>query len=217
MIEPKGKFTTNLWSESLYKQMLTHPFAKGLQNGDLPKKTFRHYLRQDALYLKDDLRAFETLAKRLKKGKQKSFFKQICKDLVELERLFDKELLKKFHAKKAHKKSKIIKKYTSFLLKTSLHKHVFYAYCALLPCFWLYSNVGLKIYKKSVQNNPYEDWIEFYKDEEFLKYTKKFIKIVEKSSKYLSKKELKEAKKFFVKSCKFELAFFDEAIKKGKG
>ncbi len=215
-LEEHPKFTAKLWSKHLYKKMLAHEFSKGLQKGTLSKKAFRHYLSQDILYLKDDLRAFENLAKRLKKGKQKSFFKQICKDLVELEKVFDKELLKKFNTKKAHKKSKVIKKYTSFLLKTSLHEQVFYIYCALLPCFWLYGKVGLSIYQKSVKNNPYADWIEFYKDEEFLTYTKKFIKIVEKSSKHLSKKELKNAKRFFIKSCKFELAFFDEAIKKGK-
>ncbi len=216
MIKAEGEFTKSLWSEHLYKKMLHHPFTKGLQCGDLSKKAFRHYLRQDVLYLKDDLKAFKNLTKRLENAKQRKFFKSTCKDLIGFEQAFEDELLKKFKIKKARKKSKVIKKYTSFLLKTSRNEDIFYVYCTLLPCFWVYSNVGLGIYKKSTKDNPYSEWIEFYKDDAFLKRVCKFIQIVEFESKKLSKKELKKAKRFFKKSSHYELAFFDEAIKKGK-
>ena len=38
---------------------------------------------------------------------------------------------------------------------------------ALLPCFWIYAEVGKDIVSKSVPNNPYQAWIDTYAGEEF--------------------------------------------------
>ncbi len=218
MIKTAGDFTCKLWKDvnPIYKKMLVHPFIKGLQKGDLSKKAFKYYLSQDILYLKDDLKAFKNLTKKIKNKKHKKFFKNLQKDMIIFEEMFEFEHLKKLHVKKAKQKSKVIKKYTSFLLKTSKNSSTFYALCALLPCFWLYSAVGLEVYKKAKKQNRYKDWIEFYKDEKLIKQINIFIKIVEKEAQNLNKKERKKARKYFLKSSFFELAFFDESIKKGK-
>lgn len=218
MIKCAGDFTALMWKEVLpiYEKMINHPFSKGLQNSTLSKTAFSHYLSQDILYLNDDKKAMLILSKRIKQKKQKTFFYKMHEDIVNLEVYFNQKLLKKFRVKKAKKKSKVIKKYTSFLLKTSKHKSIPLALASLLPCFWLYSEVGLKIYKNSRKNNTYDDWIKFYNDKEFLKYTNNFIHIVEKSASNLFHKEQKKMIKYFLKSSKFELDFFDEAIKEGK-
>jgi len=57
--------------------------------------------------------------------------------------------------------------YTSYLLGTSATEPVEVAMAAVLPCFWIYREVGLHIYKNSAPGNPYQAWIDTYSGEEF--------------------------------------------------
>lgn len=214
MIKIAGDFTANLWQDIsvIYQKMINHQFSISLQNSSLKKQAFSHYLSQDILYLKDDKKAMLIIAKRIKPKKQKEFFYKMHRDLIELETVFSQKLLKKFRVKKAKKKSKVIKKYTKFLLNSSKHKPLPYALATLLPCFWLYSAVGIEIYAKSQKNNIYSDWIEFYNDKEFIKYVNYFIHVVEKTALGLPQKKRNKMRKYFIASAQFELDFFDEAI-----
>lgn len=218
MIKTAGEFTSSLKKEvkPIYKKLLKHPFSKGLQNGTLKKSAFRHYLSQDILYLRDDYLSIKNISKRIKNKKQKAFFHKISKEMLELEVIFTKKLLKKFKTKKAKKKSKVIKAYGDFLVNSSKNSSVNCSLASLLPCFWLYSAVGLKIHKKAKKQNQYKEWIEFYYDAELIKNVNYFIKIVEKRASKLSKNKQNKMKKYFLKASKYELDFFNEAIKIGE-
>ena len=52
-------FTADLWRsiDPIYAEILAHPFLQGLTDGTLPKDCFRHYVTQDALYLRDYARS----------------------------------------------------------------------------------------------------------------------------------------------------------------
>ena len=52
-------FTGELWHsiEDVYARILDHPFPTGLTDGTLPKESFRYYILQDALYLREYARA----------------------------------------------------------------------------------------------------------------------------------------------------------------
>src|ERR671933_1481562 len=52
-------FTNKLWHSitSIYDEILTHPFLRGLTDGTLTKERFRFYVLQDALYLCEYARA----------------------------------------------------------------------------------------------------------------------------------------------------------------
>ena len=57
-IERKG-FTNELWRSitSIYNEILTHPFLRGLTEGTLTEERFRFYILQDAFYLREYARA----------------------------------------------------------------------------------------------------------------------------------------------------------------
>ena len=58
-----------LWSgiEGIYAAILEHPFVTGLGDGTLPRDAFRHYIVQDAHYLRDFARALSIAAARAPK------------------------------------------------------------------------------------------------------------------------------------------------------
>ena len=67
-----------------------------------------------------------------------------------------------------------------FLINTS-HTEAFEASAAsILPCFWIYNEVGKHIKENAkIENNPYKNWIDAYADEEFSKSTENMIKIID--------------------------------------
>ncbi|WP_277422263.1 hypothetical protein [Brachyspira hampsonii] len=70
--------------------------------------------------------------------------------------------------------------YTSFLINTTHTEAFEAAAAAILPCFWIYNEVGKHIKENAkIENNPYKNWIDAYADEEFSKSTENMIKIID--------------------------------------
>lgn len=57
-------FSARLWQqiETVYEEILAHPFLTGLTDGTLDEKTFAHYVAQDVHYLRDYARALSIVA-----------------------------------------------------------------------------------------------------------------------------------------------------------
>ena len=57
-------FSKELWKGivPIYKAILVHPFIKGLTDGSLKKESFKFYVTQDALYLREFARALSIAA-----------------------------------------------------------------------------------------------------------------------------------------------------------
>ncbi len=55
-----GLFTDRLWKrvEPIWNSYLEHPFVKGLGDGTLEQEKFKHWLKQDYVYLIDYARLF---------------------------------------------------------------------------------------------------------------------------------------------------------------
>ena len=64
--------------------------------------------------------------------------------------------------------------YTSYLVATAWSAPYPVAVAALLPCFWIYAEVGRDIHARSVAGNPYQAWIATYADEEFHAWVRAF-------------------------------------------
>lgn len=70
--------------------------------------------------------------------------------------------------------------YTSFLTATAWSESYPVVLAALLPCFWIYAEVGKDIVNKSIPNNPYQAWIDTYAGEEFHTAVRNVIATVDK-------------------------------------
>lgn len=150
--------------EEIHRQ----PFNQELSQGILSKEKFIHYVEQDALYLADFAKALALTASRLNNHDQALQLLQFSLDALNAERALHANYL----AENFIKLSKIEPNpacfmYTNYLLKTASLAPVEEALASLLPCFWVYREVGHHILKKAQPNNPYQDWIELYSSEPF--------------------------------------------------
>lgn len=95
---PAGPFTARLWNENedLIEQIFNHPFCRGLSNGSLPDASFKHYLQQDALYIEQDARAFAITAGKAYSRESFTFFLDMARDGLEIERVLHRNLMPEF-------------------------------------------------------------------------------------------------------------------------
>ena len=215
---PAGEWSKEMWmfSEDIIRRIFGHPFCNELTEGTLPENVFRHYLGQDILYIEQDARAFSLTAEKAPNGEHEKFLQDMATDGVEIERVLHRELLPKFNVNRPDKRSPVCRDYTSFLIDQATNHCFETAISALLPCFWVYHENGMRIREKLLQPNPYQMWIDTYAGQKYRDYVRKFVHIIDhilcKSSPFVRQKMLEA----FRTSTSFELAFFNESSSLGK-
>lgn len=209
-----GPFAQILWKdiEMLFQSIVSHPFVVQLSKGTLSKSSFIHYLVQDILYIQDDAKALSLLADRAKEVDLSDFFKQMSEDCISMEVILQEEYLNHFQAAKVNVKSPAIKDYTSFLLNHAKDAKFEVAAAALLPCFWVYHEVGKSIIRDAAEDNPYQKWINTYEGAEFEDYVQYFVSAVEHLASASDTSTQKAMRQAFIEGTKKELAFFEEAF-----
>lgn len=146
-----------------------HPFNQELAQGTLPIEKFTFYLSQDALYLVDFSKALALTATRLPHDQQSELFIQFSMNALKAERDLHINILKKYaiHTSTTLKQSPFCFMYTNYLLRMASTATVEEAVASLLPCFWIYQQVGQRAYAKKTSHNPYQEWIDLYSSHEF--------------------------------------------------
>ncbi|MBE9469152.1 MAG: TenA family protein [Bacteroidetes bacterium] len=215
-MKPQGEFTSYLWEsiQTIYSDLIKHPFVNQLAKGTLPQKHFAHYLSQDILYISDDSKAFENLSKKATEPVEQEFFMSMAIDAIAIEQNLHNYFLKSFNVLEATIKSPAIEEYSRFLIEHSEKSTYRIAAAALLPCFWVYNSLGKYIIANAVENNAYQKWIDTYKGGEYEDYTKFFIQIVERIATTANENEKNQMQKAFAQATMFELNFFEESISK---
>jgi hydroxymethylpyrimidine/phosphomethylpyrimidine kinase len=108
----------------------------------------------------------------------------------------------------------VTKAYVDHLLAASASGSYGVLVAAILPCYWLYAEVGQRLHHGFVaagepSGHPYADWLRTYADEAFAEATRKAIDVVDGAARAASAAERAAMHEAFVQSCRYETAFFD--------
>ena len=163
----KTAFTDRLWQEitPIYQAILAHPFLSAMADGSLSRERFVFYMQQDALYLQDFARALGLAGVRSSDPATVKAFLDFGSVAISVERALHESYFAEFGAGEAAEKAPACFAYTNYLLATAGVKSHAEAVAALLPCFWIYREVGNHINStaaKDLEFNPYRRWIETY-------------------------------------------------------
>lgn len=195
----------------LYEQIINCSYIKRLADGSLPREWFAHYVSQDVLYVIDDARALAITAARAQDPDEFYFFLKLAKDGLDIERALHEYFIDLYNIPEAGEKSPAFAAYTSFLLDHAFNSQYPVSVAALLPCFWIYYNLGEYIITKTVADNPYQKWIDTYSGGEFREYIILFIQITEKLGEQVEPGAGKQMVNAFKKSTGYELLLFEES------
>lgn len=204
------------WNECLpiFNKTLEHPFIQELMNGTLAKEKFEFYIRQDALYLAEYRKALLGIAGKLDSLKHSEAFSRFANDTMVVENELHESFFKLFETKDPIEATPSCLLYTSYLSSLLGEKPVFVAAAGILPCFWIYKEVGDYILANaSTEGNPYEAWIKTYGGEEYTQAVNEAIAITDEIANACSPSQQAEMTKVFLMTSRMEWLFWDGAYR----
>jgi thiaminase/transcriptional activator TenA len=104
--------------------------------------------------------------------------------------------------------------YTNYLRATCSGQPYPVGMAAVLPCFWIYREVGNYIYRHHTPNNPYQAWIDTYAGEAFATVVEDAIRITEAVAGQSSPAVQRQMQQAFVYSSRLEWLFWDNAYQR---
>lgn len=212
------KWSEQAWGsiEPIYQKILELPFNQELTAGTLDKERFKFYMAQDAYYLGEFGKALSTISSRLQDLNQVLAYSQFATGAIVVERALHESYFKTLGIPDEVKPSPTCLLYTNYLLSKSAFANVEVAAAAVLPCFWIYKEVGDHIYaqQSAVRDNPYKNWIDTYSGEEFAQSVMQAIQITNQLASEASDKLQEEMLEAFQMATRLEWMFWDSAYEK---
>jgi thiaminase/transcriptional activator TenA len=209
-------FTESLWQQiaPIYAAILDHAFIRELSDGSLARERFVFYMQQDALYLAEFARALAIAGSRLPRDDERQSFLDFASGVAVVERALHETYFVEFGASSDVDKAPACFAYTQYLLATAALAPHAEAIAALLPCFWIYREVGGEISRRaagSLASNPYARWIETYASEAFSQRVDRAIAITESLSQSATDAERERMRRAFERAVRLEWRFWDSA------
>jgi thiaminase/transcriptional activator TenA len=103
--------------------------------------------------------------------------------------------------------------YTNFLLATAATGSYAELTAAILPCFWVYWDVGNHIAASAKRPNPYDKWIDTYSDQSFGAATTRVIALTDQIAASEDPHTVERMRRAFLRCTQFEWMFWDSAYK----
>lgn len=208
-------FTDDLWSSvaGIYAAILRHPFVSGLADGSLPASSFRFYALQDALYLREFARALAIAAARAPEDDAIVMFAKHAAGALEVERALHESFFRDFgltpDAVLASPLAPTNVAYTSYLLAVAYGRPFHEAVAALLPCYWIYWEVGKTLERAGSPDPLYARWIGTYASEEFAGFVRPVLALADRVGAGCTPSEREAMARHFTTTSRYEWMFWD--------
>lgn len=207
-------FSEQAWTGTLpiYKSILKQDFIRELTDGSLPKEKFQYYIQQDALYLADFGRALALLAVKSDSQEDVLQFLQFAQGAIVVEKALHENYFQQFQITGTTRKAPACFAYTHFLLSTTALQPLEIGAAAVLPCFWIYREVGKYIWKTATTvNNPYQQWIDTYAGDDFDALVTQMIAIANRLAAQTTDAVRQQMLEAYTYSCRLEWMFWNDA------
>ena len=213
----RGGFTGELWRsiEIIYDEILAHPFLQGLTDGTLSEERFRFYILQDALYLREYARALSLTGVRSPDESALVMFNEHSAGAIMVERGLHEGFLKDLGVTQDEVNQTVASPttlaYTSYLLKTATLGDYPEVLGAVLPCYWIYREVGKALLEHGSPNPLYQRWIDTYGGEEFGALVEAVLNLTDEVCENLNPAQKARVTEAFTITSRYEWMFWDAA------
>ncbi|WP_186630006.1 TenA family protein [Rhodococcus sp. BP22] len=195
-------------------------FLTLLGEGTLPLDAFRTYLEQDRLYLAGYAKALAILASKAPDPATAAFWATSAASAVEEatlhESLLSGDALPTTSARATH--SPTCLGYVSFLVATAATEPYPVAAAAILPCFWIYADVAVRLSASAKRvlhhdpNHPYAQWVSTYDSDEFRDVVDCARLLVDDAARLATDTQRSAMIDAFVIATRYESMFWDSAL-----
>ena len=210
-----GALTGQLWAsiEDTYRAIRDHPFVAGLTDGSLERDCFEFYVIQDSHYLREYARALSIAAARAPEQRDIAMFAEHAAGAIAVERSLHEGFFRDFGlAEDDVQRTPVAPPclaYTNYLLATAYGGSFAEALGAVLPCYWIYWEVGKALLEQGSPDPLYRRWIEAYGGEEFAAVVRAVLSLGDRLGPELSTTERRRAAQHFAITAHYEWMFWD--------
>lgn len=212
-------FSADAWARNAaaYEAIRTLPFNAELADGGLSPARFRHYIVQDAHYLIGFGRALALAAAKAPDPEGIVHFARAAETAIVVERALHGGFFRDYgiapETFAATPLSPPCEHYVSYLLATAYAEPFEVLLAALLPCFWIYAEVGTDILSRARAGNPYQAWIDTYAGEEFGTAVSQMIAATDAAAEGVAPPLRERMHRAFTQATRLEWMFWDGAYR----
>jgi thiaminase (transcriptional activator TenA) len=215
-----GSWSTRLWTdiESTFAAILAHPFLTGLTDGSLDEGAFAQYVAQDVHYLRDFARALAIVGAKAPTLVDTAMFARHAAEVFDVELALHSKLLPELGLDPtrlgATPPSPTTQAYTSYLLATAYGGSFADGLAAVLPCYWIYAEVGAALVARGSSDPRYQLWIDSYGGDEFAATVAQVLELTDRTGPTLTAAAEITARAHFAATARYEWMFFDAAYRR---
>jgi thiaminase/transcriptional activator TenA len=211
-----GRYSDELRSlaSGIWEAQHAHPFVRGIGGGTLDAERFRHFVRQDYVFLIEYSRLLSLACARAPQLTWMRRFAELAAatlgDEMDMHREFATTWGITAEELQYERATATSRGYTDFLLRTAALGDYAELVSALLPCIWGYAEVGRSL-APWTKDNPYAAWIETYAGPDFQGQAGWCRALTDELASGLDESGRARMLEAFLQSSRHELAFFDMA------
>ncbi|HXF05679.1 MAG TPA: thiaminase II [Blastocatellia bacterium] len=214
------RFTDRLWSEiaPIFEAILAHPFIAGLTSGQLERDRFLFYVVQDALYLREFARALSVAAAKAPREDWIILLNDHAAGALRVERALHEGFFREIGLTEETVASTPMAPtnvaYTSYLLAVAYGRPFPEVMAALLPCYWIYWEVGKALAARGSPDPLYQRWIETYAAEQFGALVRAVLDVTDELAQAASPATQQAMRRHFITAARYEWMFWEMGYRK---
>jgi thiaminase/transcriptional activator TenA len=211
-------FSSELWDRGgapVYDEIVRHPFITGLTDGTLDHDAFRYFIVQDSHYLRSYSRALALVAGRATDEDAVSMFARHAAEAIEVERELHSSLLGSLGLTSADVDATgsgpTTTAYMSYLTAVCATGTYAEAVASVLPCYWIYRDVGRALLERSSPDPLYAQWMATYGSPEFDAVVESVLAVTDRLGAEVGPGERDRCHRHFSTTTRYEWMFWDAA------
>lgn len=218
-MSPAALFSRLAWERNaaLYETIRSMPFNAELAAGTLSAARFTHYIVQDAHYLIGFGRALALAAAKAPDPDRIVQFAHGAEVAIVVERALHGSFFRQYgitaETFAGTPLTPACHHYVSYLVATAHAEPYEVVLGALLPCFWIYAEVGRDIHARAAGGNPYQAWIDTYAGEDFHAAVRAVIAATDEAAASASPALVARMHAAFTRATQLEWMFWDSAYR----
>ncbi|RHW54872.1 thiaminase II [Lactobacillus bombicola] len=205
-------------AQNIWQKSLVHPFITELQSGQLPLTKFRFYLLQDRYYLVEFSKFHHLLAEQADNPQIKKFLLQSEADLRACEWSVRSDFFTELKITPMEIRQTAVAptayNYVNHMYLTLERDGFAPAIAAIVPCYWLYQEIGQKLAKVGSPVALYQTWIDTYDSDWYEVNVTHILQLINILASQATATDRQMMQTAFIRSSYYELQFWQMAYAK---
>lgn len=205
-------------ADAIWEASFTHPFVTGIADGSLPLDRFRFYVMQDAFYLSKFAQVQALGAAKASDlytmGRMAFHAQSTYNAELALHEGFAEDLGITEADKEIFQPAPTAYAYTTHMMSVAYTGTLGEIIAAILPCYWLYMEIGERFKGATPAEPIYQKWVNTYGDEWFGELVREQIERLDALAAVAPEEERKRMEQHFLISSQYEYLFWEMAYRK---